>query len=117
MRDAGNELRSKRRLCRPTLPPLAASLPSHLLDALHMAQLANPTHPTPLCKYTHRSKEEIQQFEQFAKQDGLHEELFARIAPNIYGSDDIKKAVACLLFGGARKVCGEEGTGAASRTQ
>ncbi|KAG2449154.1 hypothetical protein HYH02_005901 [Chlamydomonas schloesseri] len=49
------------------------------------------------------TKEEIQQFEQFAKQDGLHEELFARIAPNIYGSDDIKKAVACLLFGGARK--------------
>ncbi|KAG2489331.1 hypothetical protein HYH03_012163 [Edaphochlamys debaryana] len=49
------------------------------------------------------SNEEIQQFEQFAKQDKLHEEIFARIAPNIYGSDDIKRAVACLLFGGSRK--------------
>ncbi len=26
------------------------------------------------------------------------------MAPSIYGHDDIKKAVACLLFGGARKV-------------
>ncbi|GIL54329.1 hypothetical protein Vafri_9903 [Volvox africanus] len=49
------------------------------------------------------SKEEIQAFEQFAKQDGLHDEIFARIAPNIYGSPDIKKAIACLLFGGSRK--------------
>ncbi len=60
------------------------------------------SHPALL--HVHRSKEEIQQFEQFAKQDGLHKELFSRIAPNIYGSDDIKKAVACLLFGGSRKV-------------
>ncbi|KXZ53157.1 hypothetical protein GPECTOR_7g1049 [Gonium pectorale] len=49
------------------------------------------------------TKEEIQSFEQFAKQDGLHDEIFARIAPNIYGSGDIKKAIACLLFGGSRK--------------
>ena len=56
-----------------------------------------------------RSKDEIQAFEQFAKQDGIHDELFARIAPNIYGSDDIKRAVACLLFGGARKVWGGGG--------
>ena len=26
------------------------------------------------------------------------------MVPSIYGHDDIKKAVACLLFGGARKV-------------
>lgn len=60
--------------------------------------------PPPALSHVRCSKEEIQQFEQFAKQDGLHKELFSRIAPNIYGSDDIKKAVACLLFGGSRKV-------------
>ena len=26
------------------------------------------------------------------------------IAPSIYGSEDIKKAIACLLFGGSRKI-------------
>lgn len=49
------------------------------------------------------SKEEITEFEQFARQDRVHEVLFSRIAPNIYGAEDIKRAVGCLLFGGARK--------------
>ena len=31
-------------------------------------------------------------------------ELIARnIAPSIFGSEDIKKSIACLLFGGSRK--------------
>ena len=30
--------------------------------------------------------------------------MFELMAPSIYGHADIKKAVACLLFGGARKV-------------
>lgn len=29
----------------------------------------------------------------------------ASIAPKIKGQDDIKMAIACLLFGGSRKVC------------
>ena len=52
-----------------------------------------------------RSQAEISEFEQFAKQERVHDALFSRIAPNIFGSEDIKKAVACLLFGGSRKVC------------
>jgi hypothetical protein len=32
--------------------------------------------------------------------------LAASIAPKIKGQDDIKMAIACLLFGGSRKVCG-----------
>ena len=32
-------------------------------------------------------------------------DLFSRsIAPSIYGFQDVKKAVACLLFGGSRKI-------------
>jgi DNA replication licensing factor MCM5 len=50
------------------------------------------------------SQAEISEFERFAQQGGVHNLLFDRIAPNIFGSEDIKKAVACLLFGGSRKV-------------
>lgn len=52
------------------------------------------------------SQAEIAEFEQFARQERVHDVLFAQMAPNIFGSEDIKKAVACLLFGGARKVGG-----------
>ena len=37
-------------------------------------------------------------------QPQLHEKMFKLMAPSIYGHDDIRKAVACLLFEGARKV-------------
>jgi len=48
--------------------------------------------------------EEEASFKDFAAQPELHKKIFELIAPSIYGHDDIKKAVACLLFGGARKV-------------
>ena len=44
-------------------------------------------------------------FKAFAAQPDVHEQIFKLVAPNIYGHDEIKKAIACLLFGGARKVC------------
>ncbi|KFD60072.1 hypothetical protein M514_03873 [Trichuris suis] len=33
----------------------------------------------------------------------IYERIAKSIAPSIYGSDDVKKAIACLLFGGSRK--------------
>ena len=51
----------------------------------------------------HRMEEEAA-FKAFAAQPNLHEQIFSKVAPNIFGHADIKKAVACLLFGGARKV-------------
>jgi len=33
----------------------------------------------------------------------VHEIIAKSIAPSIFGSADIKKAIACLLFGGSRK--------------
>ena len=33
----------------------------------------------------------------------IYERITKSIAPSIYGSDDIKRAIACLLFGGSRK--------------
>ncbi|EFN58868.1 hypothetical protein CHLNCDRAFT_34202 [Chlorella variabilis] len=49
------------------------------------------------------SLEEEVEFKEFAAQPGAMERIFARIAPQIFGSPDIKKAIASLLFGGARK--------------
>ena len=49
--------------------------------------------------------EEEAEFKAFAAQPNLHERIFGKVAPNIFGHADMKKAVACLLFGGARKVC------------
>jgi len=33
----------------------------------------------------------------------IYEKVWSSIAPAIYGFEDIKKAVGCLLFGGVRK--------------
>jgi len=47
--------------------------------------------------------EEELEFRAFAARPTAVADVVARIAPNIYGSADVKKAVAALLFGGARK--------------
>lgn len=49
------------------------------------------------------SAEEEDLFRRMAASPNIYERLAASIAPSIYGSLDIKKAIACLLFGGARK--------------
>ena len=49
------------------------------------------------------TREEEAAFREFAASPSALDDLAARIAPNIFGADDIKKAVACLLFGGSRK--------------
>lgn len=54
------------------------------------------------------SAEEVQEFTQFAANPGAADIIYKKIAPAIFGHDDIKKAIACLLFGGTRKVCERE---------
>ena len=46
---------------------------------------------------------EEEEFTRFASRPDAFETLAKSIAPFIYGSEDIKKAIACLLFGGSRK--------------
>lgn len=48
--------------------------------------------------------EEEHAFKAFATSPDLHARIFGKMAPNIFGHDNIKKALASLLFGGARKV-------------
>ncbi|QDZ18120.1 minichromosome maintenance protein 5 [Chloropicon primus] len=47
--------------------------------------------------------EEEQNFREFASQSDCLDRVFGSIAPSIFGSPDIKRAIACLLFGGSRK--------------
>lgn len=44
------------------------------------------------------------EFKEFARRPDAYQKICGLIAPSIFGHDDVKKAVACLLFGGARKV-------------
>ncbi|GAA5913817.1 MCM DNA helicase complex subunit MCM5 [Sporobolomyces salmoneus] len=48
--------------------------------------------------------EEEEEFEKMGKQPGIYEKFSRSIAPSIFGNDDIKKSIACLLFGGSKKV-------------
>lgn len=48
---------------------------------------------------------EVESFKAFARRPEAQQRVFDMIAPQIYGSDQIKKALACLLFGGSRKAC------------
>ncbi|GAA5999161.1 MCM DNA helicase complex subunit MCM5 [Rhodotorula paludigena] len=48
--------------------------------------------------------EEEEEFEKMGKQSDIYEKFARSIAPSIFGNTDIKKAIACLLFGGSKKV-------------
>ncbi|KAI5659060.1 hypothetical protein M9H77_27853 [Catharanthus roseus] len=47
--------------------------------------------------------DEIEEFKKFASDTNAYENICSKIAPSIFGHENVKKAVACLLFGGSRK--------------
>ena len=49
------------------------------------------------------SEEEEQLFRHLASSPNIYERIAKSIAPSIYGCNDMKKAIACLLFSGSRK--------------
>lgn len=49
------------------------------------------------------TSEEEETFRFLASSPNVLERITKSIAPSIYGSSDIKKAIACMLFGGSRK--------------
>ncbi|GMM35409.1 MCM DNA helicase complex subunit [Saccharomycopsis crataegensis] len=51
----------------------------------------------------HFSEEEEEEFLKMSRNPNIYESFANSIAPSIYGNDDIKKAIACLLMGGSRK--------------
>lgn len=56
-----------------------------------------------ISRYTNITTEEEEQFRRLAAHPDIHERLAKSLAPSIFGSSDMKKAICCLLFGGARK--------------
>ena len=50
------------------------------------------------------SDEEIQEFEEMSRLPDLYERFAKCIAPSIFGNANIKKAIACLLMGGSKKI-------------
>jgi len=49
------------------------------------------------------TSEDEESFRRLAAQPGVYDTISKSIAPSIFGSDDIKRSIACLLFGGSRK--------------
>ncbi|QLQ82158.1 hypothetical protein HG537_0G04130 [Torulaspora globosa] len=50
------------------------------------------------------SDDEEEEFLQLSRRPDLYELFASSIAPSIYGSKDIKKAIVCLLMGGSKKL-------------
>ncbi|KIM67099.1 hypothetical protein SCLCIDRAFT_108528 [Scleroderma citrinum Foug A] len=50
------------------------------------------------------SPEEEEEFAEMARSENFYECFAKSVGPSIYGSLDIKKAITCLLFGGAKKM-------------
>lgn len=53
------------------------------------------------------TEEDEKKFISFSKDPNIYEKISSSIASAIYGSDEIKRAIACLLFGGVRKKLSE----------
>lgn len=49
------------------------------------------------------SAEEEESFRRMAASPDVYDRIARSIAPSIFGAEDMKKAIACLLFGGSRK--------------
>jgi DNA replication licensing factor MCM5 len=50
------------------------------------------------------SEEEEQEFLELSRRPDLYSVMADSIAPSIYGNNDIKKAILCLLLGGSKKI-------------
>ncbi|KMZ60966.1 DNA replication licensing factor [Zostera marina] len=49
------------------------------------------------------SLDEDLKFKEFAQSPDAYSKICTSVGPSIYGHDDVKKALACLLFGGSKK--------------
>lgn len=47
---------------------------------------------------------EVTEFRSISRKQNTYEWIVSKIAPAIYGNEDIKKAISCQLFGGCRKL-------------
>lgn len=69
-------------------------------DTPSISNISNSTTTRHLSTF---SEGEEREMASFARQPDLYNKFSQSIAPSIFGCDDMKKAVSCLLFGGSRK--------------
>jgi DNA replication licensing factor MCM5 len=50
------------------------------------------------------TEEDEEKFRELSKEHDIYEKISKNMASAIYGSEDIKKAISCLLFGGSSKI-------------
>lgn len=48
--------------------------------------------------------EEEELFKKMSQDQSIYEKIYKSIGTAIYGHEDVKKAIACLLFSGSKKV-------------
>jgi DNA replication licensing factor MCM5 len=65
--------------------------------------LSNATNLKTGSNFLASRAEEEEEFRRLSRTPNVYETLSKAIAPSIFGFNDIKKAIACLLFGGSRK--------------
>lgn len=53
------------------------------------------------------TEEEISKYKRLSALPNIYEKITKSIAPSVYGHEDIKKAIVCLLFGGSKKQAGD----------
>ncbi|KAH3903271.1 probable Minichromosome maintenance protein 5 [Saccharomycodes ludwigii] len=58
----------------------------------------------PINSISHFSEEEEETFLQLSRRPDLYQLISKSIAPSIYGNEDIKKSIVCLLIGGSKKI-------------
>eukprot|EP00922_Rhytidocystis_sp_ex-Travisia-forbesii_P040223 GHVS01059853.1.p1 GENE.GHVS01059853.1~~GHVS01059853.1.p1 ORF type:complete len:857 (+),score=134.96 GHVS01059853.1:102-2672(+) len=56
----------------------------------------------------HFSVQEAIEFQSMVRSGNIHDRIFRSVAPALFGLEDVKKAVACVLFGGVQKKASDE---------
>ncbi|KAF7310619.1 DNA helicase [Mycena chlorophos] len=82
----------------------ATALRQPYLRVVHLELSSGPTSSSSNPFGLQFTAEEEEEFGAMARSEGFYERFARSVAPGIYGSLDIKKAITCLLFGGSKKI-------------
>ncbi len=86
---------------KPTMVKKAGTAQQRVFQMLlHVNNIYTEKEEDEMAEITHEDEERIKNL---SKDPDIHDKIKGSIAPDIYGMDDVKKAVALSLFGGVHK--------------